>query len=143
MLHATMLVLIWLKFLSVLITNRKSGPLIRMIYLMGKDISRFYIILFGIILCAAGVFCSIFNDKTNGDQFKNFKFSFRTMFSSSLGGFDLSVFTEDRYFGEIIYGIFQLMTYVMMLNLLIAILTNVYEMLIDRVDAEYRSVLIN
>jgi len=93
-LHATMLIFIWLKFISVLITHKKTGPLIRMIYLMGFDLAKFIVIWLCLVFLYSGIMTAIFHDKTTNESYKTFGLSFRTLFSSSLGGLNMEVFSE-------------------------------------------------
>ena len=66
------------------------------------------------------------------------------MFAFSLGAFDLEIFEEDiRAFGIILVSLFLLFSLIILLKLLIAIYTDIYENFVHRVDAEYNSNLIN
>lgn len=76
----------------------------------------------------------MFNHISSG--YINFSTSIRTLFSAMLGNFDLTAFTEHTDVGAVLLGIYLLMANVLMLNLLIALLGNVYSDLVERVDAE-------
>lgn len=104
---------------------------------------KFITILFCLIILYSGIMTAVFNDKVSTESYKSFGFSFRTLFSSSLGGLNMEIFIEQRYFGEIMLAIFLLLSYVLLIQLLIALLSNVYEDLVERVDGEYRAVLVN
>jgi hypothetical protein len=66
----------------------------------------------------------------------------RSLFSAALANFDLAAFDEHLVLGGLLLGIYLLMAHVMLLNLLIALLANVYSDLILRVDSEHRAVVI-
>ena len=144
LLHATMLIFVWLKFISILITHKKHGPTIRMIYRMGIESFLFFTVYIGSLIAASSVFAAIFANRTYTPAFNSFYESFKTLFAYSLGAFDLNIFFEDiRTFGQIMAGLFLLINMLILLKLLIAIYTDVYEKFVTRVDAEYNSNLIN
>lgn len=66
----------------------------------------------------------------------------RSLFSAALANFDLAAFDEHLVLGGLLLGFYLLMAHVMLLNLLIALLSNVYSDLILRVDSEHRAVVI-
>lgn len=139
-LHSIIMAIIWLKFMSVLITNKKFGPLLKMIYLMTGEVASFFAIFICLGICSAAVFTALFNE--SGDSFVDFETTVRTLYSAALANYDLTVFTNHIALGGVIYGVYLLIANIMFLNLLIAILSNVYSELNSRVDAEHRSVVI-
>jgi hypothetical protein len=140
-LHSLMIIIIWLRLMSVLITTKKLGPFLRMIYLMAKEVMNFFIIYGCLWLCCAAVFTSLFNETSV--KFENFSISLRSLFAASLANFDLEAFDENKELGAILLGVYLLMANVMLLNLLIALLSNVYAELDKKVDAEHRAVVIS
>jgi len=143
LLHGIMLALIWLKLVGILSTTKSIGPLLRMILLMGIDMMKFLAIFFALILAAASVFTALFESSTKNGNMAEFGLTFRTLFSSSLGGFNVENYDDRTDLGHALTAVYLIFSNVLLLNLLIAILTNVYEELIERVDSEYRSVLIS
>ena len=111
-----------------------------MIFLMAGEVMSFFFIFFCLGLCSAAVFTALFND--SGDSFVDFSTTVRTLYSAALGHFDMTVFTKNIALGGVIYGAYLLIANIMFLNLLIAILSNVYSELNSRVDAEHRSMVI-
>jgi hypothetical protein len=140
-LHSLMFMVIWLRFMSVLIISKRFGPYLRMIYLMVGQTINFFIIFICLLVCTSAVFTALFN-KSN-DNFKDFSMSVRMLYSGALGGFDLTTFTDDKVLGSILFSIYLLMANVMLLNLLVALLSNVYTNLINRIDSEHRAVVIS
>lgn len=139
-LHSIMMILIWLRFLSVLITSKKFGPFIRMIYLMIKQVVNFLVLFFCLMVCFAAVFTSLFNESSA--DYETFTKSVRTLYSSAIGVFDFTAFTENEALGGILLGAYLLAAHVLLLNLLIALLSNIYSEVITRVDAEHRAVVV-
>jgi hypothetical protein len=140
-LHSMLVTCIWIRLMSVLITSKRFGPLLRMIYLMAFQVINFFAIYVCLGLCSAAVFTAMFN-KTNV-RFADFSTSIRTLFAASLANFDLESFTDHIALGGIMHCIYLLIAFVMLLNLLIALLSNVYSELIVRVDSEHRAVVIS
>lgn len=112
-----------------------------MIYLMIGEVVNFFTILFCLGICSAAIFTALFNHISA--DYINFSTSIRTLFSSALGGFNLNAFNEHRGIGALFLGVYLLLANVMLLNLLIALLSNVYSDLIVRVDGEHRAVVIS
>ena len=65
LLHGSMLVLVWLKFVSILIAHKTHGPTIRMIYRMAIESFLFFIVYICFNIAAASVFASIFSHRTH------------------------------------------------------------------------------
>ena len=63
--------------------------------------------------------------------------SIRTLYSSAIGVFDFWAFedTENEALGGFMLGAYLLTANVLLLNLLIALLSNIYSEVITRVDA--------
>ena len=139
-LHSFMTVLVWLKFMGILLTYKEFGPFLRMIYLMFKESIDFFVIFLCLLVFSASVFTALFNDKSY--KFPDFFTSMQSLYASALGSIDLTAFTEYEFLGGIFYGAYLLVSNVVLLNLLIAILSNVYEDLSSRVDSEHSAVLI-
>jgi len=97
--------------------------------------------LFCLLLCASSIFTALFSRES--ESYINFSTSFRTLFQSMLGEFEMEDFGKYQPQGALLLGIFLLISSIMMLNLLIALLGNVYSVLAERVDGEYNVNIIN
>jgi hypothetical protein len=73
----------------------------------------------------------------------SFDISLRTVFSDAMGGFDLTKFTNHLALGASFEAVYLMISNVVLLNLLIAIISNVYETLVEWVDSEHRNVIIS
>jgi len=140
-LHSLMFMVIWLRFMSVLIISKRFGPYLRMIYLMVGETVNFFIIFLCLLVCTSAVFTALFND--SNPDFIDFSMSLRMLYSGALGEFDLTKFTDDKILGSILFSIYLLLANVMLLNLLVALLSNIYTNLVDRIDSEHRAVVIS
>jgi hypothetical protein len=141
LLHSFMMLLIWIRFMAVLLTSKRFGPFLRMIYLMMKQLATFFIIYFCIELCGAAVFTSLFNNASV--KYESFGVSIRSLFGAAIGDFDLEAFTDYIAVGGILLGVYLIIAFVLLFNLLIALLSNVYNQIILKVDAEHRIVLVS
>jgi hypothetical protein len=136
-------VLVWGKIVTVLLTFKDMGPLLRMIYLMVILLLKHLLIFGFFITCSAAIFTSIFHEKSS--QFKDFSTTIISLFGGFVNNFDTSNFQEGYYktFGSLSIIIFVCISGVLLINLLIGMLSNVYGKLNAVVDASHRSVLIS
>lgn len=95
-----------------------------------------------VLIVFVGICHSLFHDNTPDGSFTSFDYSIRRLFDIALGNVDLNLFDSLKDMGYIVIVIYSVTSNILLLNLLIAVLSNVYEQLKARVDAEYNSVLI-
>ena len=135
-------ILVWCRLAGFLLTNKTMGPVIRMIFAMTKLLIKYIIIIVIFLACCAGFFTAIFNRKST--QFKDFSTSVVTLFGGFLNTFDCYKFDDSSfYFGSVILLIYVCIAAVLFVNILIAILSNVFEDLMKSVDASHRAVIIH
>jgi hypothetical protein len=108
---------------------------------MIEETVNFFIILGALFLCAAGVFTAVF--RISGSNFPTFEISLRTVFADAMGGFDIAAYQEDIVLGGSFEAFYLMISNVVLLNLLIAIISNVYETLVVKVDSQHRNVVIS
>jgi len=82
----------WIRLVAVLATNKNYAPLIRMIKLMISDMVKFNFIFFIQIFAFSSLSTALLEDKTSLGHYDSFDLSFRTLYSSALGIFNLEVF---------------------------------------------------
>jgi hypothetical protein len=148
-LYAVNAILVWLRITGILLTFKNIGPLIRMIYLMSILLFKNLVVYALYLTCCAAIFTAIFN--SNSLQFYDFSTTVISLFGSFINTFDAFGFddadptSEHSYFwfGALMIIAYNSVSAVLMINLLIAILSDVYETLALLVDASHRSVLIN
>ena len=132
---------IWIRFASIVIVTKTYGQFLRIIYHMIGETLNFFIILLSLFICAAGVFTAIFYN--SNPKFISFDISLRTVFADAMGGFDLTNYTSNLALGGTFEAFYLMISNVVLLNLLIAIISNVYETLVERVESEHRNVIIS
>ena len=118
----------WARIILVFRINSFIGPLLNIIYSMIIEIAKFMVIYWLLILifwsCGRIFFITI---KSFSTDLK----SFATLFSASLGGFDFSIFNDSMMVLDPEYGyyyliIFLILSNIILLNFVIAILSNTY-----------------
>ena len=135
-------ILVWMRITGILLTFKDIGPLIRMIYLMTILLLKNLIIFALYITCCAAIFTAVFNK--HSIQFRDFSTTIMSLLGGFMNSFDTNGFDDGNYkiFGAISFVTYMCISGVLLINLLIALLSNVYESLSLLVDASHRSVLI-
>jgi len=134
-------ILVWTRITGILLTFKDIGPLIRMIYLLSYQTAKYLIVYASYITCFSGIFTSIFYRVSS--QFSSFSLTFTTLFGGFIYNFDTFGFDKNQIFGAIMVLSYVTLSGIILINLLIALLSNVYKNLSLEVDASHRSVLIN
>jgi hypothetical protein len=135
-------ILVWLRITGILLTFKEIGPTIRMIYMMGVLLIKYVLIIVLFMACCAAIFTAIFH--VHSDQFKDFSTSVMSLFAGFVGSFDTNNFKEDYLMiGSSMIIVYVCVAGILLINLLIALLSNVYEKMSLVVDASHRSVLIS
>ena len=133
--------LVWGRMTGVLLTFKQMGPVMRMIFSMAFLLIRNIIIIAIFLACCAGIFTCLFNRFS--EQFVDFSHSVIILFGGFLNDFNATNFNDGyTYFGSVFVMIYVCISAVLMVNLLIAVLANIYEELSKVVDASYRAILI-
>ena len=131
---------IWVKVLEEFASSKELGHIQQAIFIIGKSITNFIVVFLAWLFCCGAIFLALFHhynpDMTSYSQ------TWTMLFSASLGVF-ANNFTGYQHFGDIMLGLVVLLTLVMFLNLMIALLTNVYGEISARIDATHRSILVN
>lgn len=140
-LHTIMNVIIWIRLMSILLVSKRFGPFLRMIYLMIIQIITFLVLFFCLLICAAAVFTSLFNESS--PVYQDFSTSLRTLYASALGEFHFETIQDHLVLGAFLLAIYLLLSNVLLLNLLIALLSSIYSEVILKVDSEHRAVVIS
>ena len=139
-LHVIMMLFIWLRFTAVIVTDKTFGPYIRMIYLLITRTFTFFLIFFMLGLCFAAVITAIFYQDSS--QFMDFSTSIKTQISAALGNLDIFGFDQYAGLGAILLGFWTILSNVILLNFVVALLTNIYRDLTDRVESEHAAIVI-
>eukprot|EP00340_Litonotus_pictus_P006771 CAMPEP_0170528466 /NCGR_PEP_ID=MMETSP0209-20121228/13968_1 /TAXON_ID=665100 ORGANISM="Litonotus pictus, Strain P1" /NCGR_SAMPLE_ID=MMETSP0209 /ASSEMBLY_ACC=CAM_ASM_000301 /LENGTH=1305 /DNA_ID=CAMNT_0010819695 /DNA_START=483 /DNA_END=4397 /DNA_ORIENTATION=- len=134
-------VVVWLRIAGILLTFKNLGPVIRMVYLMAFLLLKYILIYSLFIVCMSAVFTSIFFGSS--DAYMDFSSSLVSLMTPFVNWFDTNSFRQNDLFGKIMVMIYTFLTAVLLINLLIAVLSSVYDELSKLVDASHRAVLIN
>lgn len=119
--------LLWVRVVLLLSLTEFFGPTLVMIWRMAKVISKF-LLLFLLMLVTYGAIATL----TIGylDEFKDLYWAIRTYFDGILGNFDFTIYDEmipsKRYYAIGLNVLVLLSGTILMINLLIAIMTEQY-----------------
>ena len=132
--------LVWMRITGLLLTFRDIGPLLRMVYIMSLELVK-YMILFSLwIVCCAGFFTATLSNYSG--QFATFSYSVTTLFGGFLNNFNYD-FSDYYAFASILIISYITVSGMVCANLLIAILSSMFNTLSVFVDASHRSVLLS
>jgi hypothetical protein len=132
---------VWLRVTGIFLTFKNLGPLIRMIYFLSQKTLKYLFIYALYMACFATVYTAIFNNSS--DQFNQFSTSLTNLFECFINNPNAFGFYEYPVFGAVSVTVFTTFSGLLLSNLLIAVLSNEYEVLSNVVDAAHRSVLIS
>ena len=135
---SSIFLLIGLKIVGIVKTTKLFGPFIGMLYSMSIFVFYFMVVAVIWIVCYAGIFCALFHND-NAD-FADYFTAFRTIFNGFVAAFNFDNFsTRTVDLGRTMFFCYILFATIYLLNLLIAVLSNVYSELLLVIEAEYRS----
>ena len=118
----------------VLLRTRTFGPILRMIYVIWKDISNYLFIYMLVLVSFAMLFASAL---WRIYQFSSIQLTMRTLFHWGIAGVDVSDITSRMLLASTLGILWTLISAVFMLNLLIAVLSCRYEQLAPQAQADY------
>ena len=132
---------VWVRVCGVLLTFKEMGPVIRMIISMAVLLIKYILVIVAFLACAASIFAILFNKYSY--LFVDLSTSVITLFGGFLNKFELLEFESSRrYFGSILFIFYVCIAGVLLVNLLIAIISSVYEQMSTVVDSSHRAILI-
>lgn len=121
----------WCRVFFILRLNRTFGPLLEILITMLKKL-----IIFAVIFCLILIIFLFIGTITffETQEFSAYDSAAIYLFSASLGGFDYSIFDSEnvaveKYYGYVFLTLYLVFTNVVLLNFLIAILTDIYAVL--------------
>ena len=121
-----------LRVFTILRVNSVFGPLLTMIWLMIKSMFTF-LILYALNLLIFAIVGTILMFPSEKGTYSSLNNSLITLFQASLGTFDFAdldtgvkEFVDDYRVSKIYFTIFLLINLILLMNLLIAILSNIY-----------------
>jgi len=138
--HKELLILslaFWIKNIFILQIFESFGLLIRLIFRMLLDIIKFLIILVSVLLCFCTLFIAFYGDE---EKFSNYTETSLTLIDAMFGNYYVEILfsnESNRVRGRYLLVIFLFVTSILLLNLLIAILSNTYNMFNQRAKTDY------
>lgn len=114
--------------------------MIQAIYFMIKMTLNFLIIFACWLICCSAIFTAIYYDSS--EEYRSFSVTLTTLFSASLAVYS-NGFKKLEPLGSIMLSIYVVISAVMLINLLIALLTEAFSEISKQADSRHRSILIN
>lgn len=124
---------VFYKYIFLLIYEKFFGKFVQIVIQMAKDTIKF-VVIFAICLVAFAIFgyCNFYDL----EEYETFMDSLLTLYGSSLGGFDFAVFDSAQFTavwaGKLFMIIYLLLFTILLLNFLIAILSDTYALLMEK-----------
>jgi hypothetical protein len=123
----------------ILLQTRMFGPVLRMMYVIIKDVGVF-LVLYGLMVFSFTVFfVPLF--RRDAEYFGSIQIGFRTLFQWTVSGIDGSIFTYRDELGSFLTIVWALVSTILVLNILIAMLSTRYEQLSSQITSDYVSIL--
>ena len=138
---ALLLFMFWLQMFQYIKLTQIFGYIVKTVELLIKETYEFLWIFFLFIAAFASINYVLFGSFYN--QFSGFFLGVRNLFGYALGGFVFLDNASDYYvvMSGIINIIYVLYTNVILINLLIALLSSIYQKVSDNSDLEYSSII--
>ena len=134
------LIMSWMKVVCILMETLTYGLFIRIMMSVFWHVFAFMLIDICITFLFAQIF-TLFFQKSN-PNFNLFYNSFLTLFGTGFGQVEFDDFTYLNVFGYVILMMFTTLSNIMLFNLLVGIINNLFENAIDDADAESRAMLV-
>lgn len=134
-------ILVWLRIFTIMLTFKGIGPLISMMYLLFTKMLNYIILYFFYLITCCTIFMSLFYRISN--QFSEYSVGLTTLFGGFINNLNVFDFEQENFFGAIFIMIYVTLSGLILINFLIAILTNIYRRFSISVDSNYRSILIS
>jgi hypothetical protein len=133
--------LVWLRVCNVMLTSKQMGPVIRTISSMTMILLKYISVIAMFLLLCASIFTVLLT--RHSDKFIDIPTSIITLFGGFLNHFHLTAFEDDYLiFGSSMFMVYVCLAGVLIVNLLIALMVNVYDELAPVVDASNRAELL-
>jgi hypothetical protein len=137
--YSILLLMSWLKVLLLLRITKIYGSFISIMINIFWHVFNFFIVFICITLLFAQCFCLYF--KESNDNYKLIYDSFLTLFNTAWGQVEFS-FIELDIFGEISLGIFATLSNIMLFNLIVGIVDNLFDKYHQKSEAQSRAKLV-
>ena len=130
----------WIRFINTVLLTNIFGSFFRIILQIVWHVFAFLLIVFCITFLFAQCF-TVFFQKTNNDYEYIYK-AFITLFNSAFGQVEFDSFSDLKLFGYIVLMGYTVISNIMLFNLIVCIINNLFESFQEKSNAENMSVLI-
>ncbi len=137
--YSFLLFLAWMKVLLILRITKIYGPFISIMINIFWHVFNFFIIVICITLLFAQCFCLYFKD--SNENYKLIYDSFLTLFNTAWGQVEFT-FIDLDIFGEVSLILFTTLSNIMLFNLIVGIVDNLFDQYHEKSEAESRAKLI-
>ena len=119
------MVFLWVKMLGFLKLTKRFGVLLKIIEYMVLDLVNFFVIFIILILAFGTIFWNSFDE--SHPEYVTYVRTLRQLILIMYGQVDFSGFTDNITLASVFINIYAVAVIILLLNLLIAILTNTFE----------------
>ena len=137
--YSLMLTMAWMKFIIKLMATKNYGPFVRIIFGIFWHVFAFFMIVICITFLFAQIFCLFFQH--SNEDFDLFYDSFLALFNTAYGQVYFR-FTDLDIFGEVLMILFSTLSNIILFNLIVAVVNNLFNNLQEQADAENRALLV-
>jgi hypothetical protein len=127
----------------VFLTTKRLGQIVQAVGFMFKMTMSFLAIFFCWLICCSAVFTSIwYDDKGTLNYYSDFIMSLTSLFAASLTVYNTQQFEENKWLGIILLSFFVIISNIVLINLLIALLSEAFNNVTKEADSRHRAILI-
>jgi hypothetical protein len=130
---------LWFRVIYNLRVTKAYGGFLRVVYVILSQIANFLLIFFSFCAMSSGIFTLLFH---KNEQFSGFFQSFLTLFAATCNNYTIANFKYDNMLCSIFFAVFIVVSILMLINLLIAFLSELYNDYEDKIESEQSSTLI-
>ena len=130
---------LWFRVIYNLRVTKAYGGFLRVVYVILSQIANFLLIFFSFCAMCSGIFTLLFH---KNEQFSGFFQSFLTLFAATCNNYTIANFKYDNMLCSIFFAVFIVVSILMLINLLIAFLSELYNDYEDKIESEQSSTLI-
>ena len=137
--YSILLLMAWMKVLLLLRITKLYGPFISVILNIFFHVFNFFIVFICITLLFAQCFCLYFKD--SNEEYRLIYDSFLALFNTAWGQVEFN-FIELDIFGEVSLIIFSTLSNIMLFNLIVGIVNNLFDKYHEKAEAESRAKIV-
>ena len=137
--YSILLLMAWMKVLLLLRITKLYGSFISIMLNIFIHVFNFFIVFICITLLFAQCFCLYFKD--SNEKYKLIYDSFLTLFNTAWGQVEFT-FVDLDIFGEVSLILFSTLSNIMLFNLIVGIVNNLFDQYHEKAEAESRAKIV-